>query len=553
MTRSALLAVLLLGCEGTDDAPSGDGGAIDAVTDDRPLSAGDVLTPPADGGRAGVVDGPIGVGDAQTSERVLAALEAPAEVGDCEVLVLDASLSTGRSLSYAWTVDAPDDAPAGLGELVASAVGPVLVLPPQVLPPGVRLGFAVTARDPDGRSDTVHVDVDRKPLAPPVVGLEGPDHVETHRGDPLDLAGSARAVDCDGTPRLLILSWSSDPPVGIDATTPELHLPPGTLEVDETYALTLTAWPAGAPESRGLASVEVAVVRSALQAHIAGGDRAHPVDRPLELDARGSRDPDSAEATLLPAAGYQFVWGCEREDEQPCGVDFPEEPVVAAEAGALRLGVHHITLQVSDGARVAEAMARLELVAAPCRAAGPPVVAIAPPPGLKADPGQDLWLQAAVVTLSDEPASLTWSETNGRLDLEDGAVALEGRHGASLGIAAAALVPGTIYRLRLDARDCGGVGSDEQRVPVNAPPALGGCSAEPDGGDEVVVRCEAWSDDDLPLSYSLGYSSRGLRFPLVPPGPDPVLRFSRPPGVQAVVVTIRDALELGVDVEVPLP
>ena len=524
-------------------APPGDGALVD-----------DARVPGNDGAREDAGDDR---GDGGPAEPVIATLEAPAEVGDCDVLVLDGSLSTGRRLRFAWTVDAPEAPGEALRALAAAEVGPVLVVPPGLLQPATTYGFAVSATDREGRSDTVRVEVTRKPLAPPAVSIGDGEPRTTTRGRPLVLEGEGRAPACDGRPRPLGFAWAAEPvlPDTAEAHGPRLELPPGVLEVGQDYVFTLSSWLLEAPETEAEASVEVAVLPGALQPVIAGGDREHPVDRDLTLDASGSLDPDSPPGEILDAAdGYGFEWRCAR-DEGACALDLASEAIVVVPGRALELGGYVFTLVLGHGERSAEADARVKVVEAPCRIERPPVVAIARPAAPRVHPDRDLRLHAAVAPRGEMPPDLLWRETTGQLDLADRAVAPAGPGAPALLVSAAALEPGAALRFRLEATDCAGVGADELPVTVNAAPRGGMCRAlppEPEGRPERVVRCEGWMDEDAPLSFAFWFERDGLRLPLAPPGATAELTFRPPEGVERIHVSVGDALGLAVEVPVPL-
>ena len=558
MTRFPLLLLLALaGCDGDGADLAGDGGPDAEREDARRVGPGDDAAT-ADAGRlfdGALLDGGVADGDLGPPEPVIATLEAPAQVGVCEVLVLDASLSTGRRLRFAWTVEAPEHSEA-LVARVADEVGPVLVIVPELLLPGATYVFSVTVSDRAQRADTVRVEVGHAPLAPPEVAIDEGERVETARGRPLVLHGGARAIDCDGRQREVGFAWSTEPPLPdvAEVRGPVLDLAPGVLEVGVTYSVTLTAWLADAPDTLGTATIEVAALPGALQPVIAGGDREHPIDRDLQLDASGSRDPDAPiDEPLRAVDGYEFEWGCTR-DEGACDLDLAAEPVLSVPAHALQLGGYVFTLTLAQAERSAEVDARVKVVEAPCRVAGPPVVAVARPPEPRVDPRRDLRLHAAVAPRGEGEPQLEWRETTGQLDLADPAVAPAGNDAPVLLVSSGALPPGAALRFRLDATDCAGVGADEVAISVNAPPANGVCRARPDREDDdlVAITCEGWADVDVPLSYTFAAVIDGRRTPLGPPSPEPVMRFEPREDVDEVVVTIRDALGLSVEIRVPL-
>ena len=422
-----------------------------------------------------------------------------------------------------------------------------------MLRPETTYGFAVTASDREGHSDTVRVEVSRAALPAPAVHLLEGDHIETSRGRPLTLHGEARAVSCTGEPRAVAFGWAADPvlPEAAEIQGAVLDLPPGVLEPGESYVVTFSAWLVEAPDSVGHASIEVEVLPGALQPAIAGGDREHPIDRDLRLDASASRDPDApGDEPLRAADGYGFEWRCE-QDEGACDLQLAGEPMLTIPARALTLGGHVFTLRLSHGDRVAEAQADVKIVEALCHVPAPPVVAIAPPAEARVDPRRELRLRAAIAPRGEEAPTLSWREATGQLDLGSREVAPAGDTAPTLLVVPGALEPGASLRFRLEASDCAGVGADELAVDVNAPPRGGGCAAEAAGG-LTAIRCEGFVDDDGPLSYAFAFEREGLRIPLAPAGPSPELVVAIPPGVGRVFVTIRDGLGLPVEVVVRL-
>ncbi len=548
-----LLLLGLLACDDGASAPAADAAPGDSGPfEDVPLLPPDALERDARPVDAALDAADARVPDGAAREPVVAVLEAPATVAPCDVLVLDASLSTGRRLSFAWS--AGDDAPPTLTQRLADAVGPVVVLPPDAVPAGRRYSFRVTVRDPAGRSDAVRVEVEKRPVTPPVVSIDGPEAFELRRSEALRLFGNARAAACDGSARLLGLEWLVDPALEVEAEGAVLELPPLTLAAAARYTFTLAAWPVEAPAQRAEATVEVDVVRGPLLAAIAGGDRLHPVGQPLVLDGSPSRDSDEPDAPLTEEEGYTFAWSCSRED-LACGFELPDVRSVTIPGEALELGRYEFALRVSDGQREGRADARVVIAEGPCVTPAPPVVAIAGPGG-KADPRRDLSLEGAVAPRGEEDPALEWIELSGLLDLDDPRIAPGGRRAPRLRVAAAALEPGAALQFRLEARDCAGVGAAERAVDVNAPPRWGNCAV--DGAaevaeGEVAVACRGWADEDHPLAYqAFAVPDEGPALPLTPAQEEPALRFLRP-AEDLITVRVTDALGLWSEVEVLLP
>ena len=91
-----------------------------------------------------------------------------------------------------------------------------------------------------------------------------------------------------------------------------------------------------------------------------------------------------------------------------------------------------------------------------------------------------------------------------------------GLQSPSLVIEAEYLLPGEIYRLQLNAWRLGGYpgGYVIEQIIINIAPASGWCSVPLEEGFALEtpfhVKCEGWTDPDVPLTYLIGKSMRSL-------------------------------------------
>jgi hypothetical protein len=227
-----------------------------------------------------------------------------------------------------------------------------------------------------------------------------------------------------------------------------------------------------------------------------------------------------AGAAHPPLPGYA---GCQSADGSAAAVDGAASPGIRVQLLGTTAGANYtLSLTITKGDRAATASVWLLVVAK----SSPPVISIDRLTSEKVNPAQKLTLRASVA--SAFPASLVteWSVASPP-DLA-GLLSRDGVAGTplssqSLVVNAGALPPRATLVFRLSARDGGGSSVAEVTVPVSGAPtglagdsSKGAVSVSPPGGGKGLstpfsLRCDGWTDTDLPLLYAFAYS--------VPTGP----------------------------------
>ena len=126
--------------------------------------------------------------------------------------------------------------------------------------------------------------------------------------------------------------------------------------------------------------------------------------------------------------------------------------------------------------------------------------------------------------------------------------------GVFLTVVSSKLSPGENYRLYVSVRKNGGkAGNATIDLETNKPPVTGQCSVDPVTGDamktQFKIKCQGWSDPDLPLPYKFMYKKDG-DVTSISSGPLPSARSVLPVGDPAndnklyLLVRVTDSLGL---------
>lgn len=259
-------------------------------------------------------------------------------------------------------------------------------------------------------------------------------------------------------------------------------------------------------------------------------------DGQVTIDASRSFDPDGEEGALSfswscappagPLVGAAFppvpeYSGCLSADGTPARIEGATTPAVAAELLGTPAGANYsLTVTVAKGDRAISSSVWLVVVAK----SSPPVISVEGLTAAKVNPTAKLTLRASVASAFPGSLVTAWSVASPP-DLAN-FLARPGVAGTplsspSLVINAGSLPPRSTLVLRLSASDAGGRSEAEIAVPVSgtptgpsgAPGTKGAITASPPSGlgltTPFTLRCNGWTDTDLPLTFAFGYTIGG--------------------------------------------
>ena len=466
-------------------------------------------------------------------------LQAPAFVGPCQALHLDAShgLVTTRFFELFWnatrTPGPADPDPALIGTLQAAAGADAVTLPAAALSDGAYV-FQVEVVDYFGRARAAARPVTRGGQTPPSLTLTQAAALTIYTREPLVLGATARATTyCEGPVPPVWYRWESPSHPGLLAEVPTdaavLQLAPYALPPGNSYIIIVRA----IDGTHGLStteSVTVTVRRSPLHVHLAGGLTEDLLaGAELLLDTSGSYDPDAAQSG---SGALGFGWAvCGAGDAadapalaacDPMPLQLPDgtPQEVPAYAGLEGAGTAMLTasgaatagwpggwtnfvVQVTSEGRAAEAQKWVRLGAAPSPLL---TVVIAGATGATKTPilhnaFEPLVLRALVATAraAVQYAWRVWDAGGTAVALDDAAVAPFGAAGKTLVInTTRLLLPQYVVRVQAATED--GTAEAWMQVGLNFPPVEGWLTATLDAGTgNVTLQAKGWRDPDPAL------------------------------------------------------
>jgi hypothetical protein len=466
-----------------------------------------------------------------------AILKAPASVGPCDSVVLDASSSygsAGRQLQYFFGL-----APGSKNDkdvrnfLLSKVVNPytleTIEIPKHLLMVGEEYTIVVKVFNFLDSSDTDTVTIKKVAESGPAVFIEGPNTAEVRSSQSLKLRGSAKLSACNVGAEDIDWLWSviSNVPSSKLLTlneqtrdTRSLFVPANALVPGYSYFFTLTGRMRENSTNFGSATVNVDCIFAPLVARIKGGDQAVSMNSDFTLSASDSLDLDGDQAV----GNFNYKWSCQNDAGNVCFVDV--DGLLLRDAGKLELargtlvpGVYYFGITVSKEPGPRTASTSVTLFVMPT--AQMPV-SVLPLPQPKVNANERLVLQGSFENGcgSSEPL-LEWSQRSGDDVLLYPLTISTPVNIRGLAFKPNVLVPGATYRFRLTTRcptsSVGPIsapmGFGEIAVKMNVAPSSGQLMVTPTIGtakDTFTLKMVNWVDDpeDLPFKYEFRYATQ---------------------------------------------
>eukprot|EP01135_Chromosphaera_perkinsii_P002202 Nk52_evm10s219 gene=Nk52_evmTU10s219 len=323
---------------------------------------------------------------------------------------------------------------------------------------------------------------------------------------------------------LLKYQWTVTPSIPLDpkfVNRKRLRVPRELIDPDIEYIFTVTATMTADATLTNSASASVRLRPRRLRVVIQGGhSRTIPFWKPYTLDASESYDPDG-----VTSQEEVFTWSCKTKSGEKCydrgtllEKVWPSTKKVTIPANglyAVKSNVFLITCTFKKGSRTRSKTVRLKITNS-----DPPQVAIKTPRDEVVFGVNDkVTLQGKILDRGSLKGKLNylWTETTGRLDLTDTAIAkshekhnLHLNHDGKGNKAASIFSPGTSYTFELVVYDSAKVqnGTAEYTVSINGPPTSGTFTASPssiEAGQVVTLNALNWEDPDGQAGEALEY------------------------------------------------
>eukprot|EP00854_Cymbomonas_tetramitiformis_P013394 gene13395-15822_t len=312
-----------------------------------------------------------------------------------------------------------------------------------------------------------------------------------------------------------------------------LRIPKNTLNSGQSYTIQMAAYLLGNMQVESQNQIEFYVQPMTLQAKLTGGDTRVSEGALVVLDAAGSYDPNSNNATL------RYAWSCHRpaSPSEPCrlvdGTIFPSRLTNAS----LELHLQgHVgpdgltvifTVTVTSGVLSATAATTVVVVTTTAiPEVDAAVYSISDPTPVKQTAQENLALVGTVASAAPETLRLKWSvrlQEAASVDADGGSdaaakdavnlssVALTPLTGTNLVVAGGALQAGATYIFRLDVDDAHGSTYKDVTVHMNEPPSGGRLVVHPHEGRALntsfTMEALEWYDEDFPLWYEIKYQA----------------------------------------------
>lgn len=307
-------------------------------------------------------EGCVTVGGPLSPPTPVATFSAPAILGSCDNLVLDASLSSGgagRSMTYVWDVQALNTRAQNNLATIRSYTNTatqnnaaVITIPRGQVRANAEFQFTLTLSNflnPTAVTRTKRV---RKVSLPiPYIAIEGSDSRLNFRSQLLLLRGIGYSPTCsegDISPamsfgwsvinttthddyevhdqyEILPLDLQAPEVVALRSGTPKvLRVPPHMTRVGHLYHIRFEGWMVDDPTIRSSADVEVFIPPDVVKAQIQGGDRVVGAEVPLVLDAFAT----TVDRDRIDYVPFRFSWSCVAPEQPFFNVTTEEEEIL---------------------------------------------------------------------------------------------------------------------------------------------------------------------------------------------------------------------------------
>ena len=463
----------------------------------------------------------------------IVAISAPASIGSCDSLVIDASGSSGNCGRPWSNFSVAVSSSTGNTSLVQNFFSyfyrpnPPTPIPARYLEKGVTYNFLVSMCNFLGSCGQSSARVLVLTSIVPSVSILGPFLRSFSRSSPLSLTSNAYVMSCDGAQSSagIRYSWSvlvnniEDFSISSRSKDPSKFLVPSySLRTLVLYTIKLSVSQVGNPKTSST-SAQVYIIQSNIVAAISGGliRSMHP-QQTLTIDGSSSYDEDIPGLTGSDA-GLIFSWSCNEISPQflnTCGVTVVGGLYTSSYFSLLAdstsvNSVSQIVLTVYDADKKRSAQSTLSLTVVDDST---PQVALTSDSASSLNPSKALLLTANVQIPSSATGSATWSVDDTSVDINKitalpVSVSVSKTTILSQLILANTLPIGATLSFTLNiVLQSGKTSSASVAVSTNAPPQPGLFRCSPSQGIEVQTGYQfsalQWLDSSLPISYQFG-------------------------------------------------
>jgi hypothetical protein len=463
-----------------------------------------------------------------------AVLLAPSQVGPCDGITLDGSLSSSldrRSLSYQWSIIDGYKLNA-INAYLSNQTNPVVYLDSSLLSPGFTYKFALVVQSAFGLNSVESLVQVTKSNAPsPIVQIRGPSVQTAFISGFMKLEAivSIAPAECFYSDRTLLFSWRqlSGPLVSPQGMNQRVlsFLPFAFVRFSQVqyYTFEVTVRPAANVNIFTTATVTIQALPRPLVAQIADGSRTISRDYNITLNASSSYDPDRTVGDI-----ETFVWTCYDAAGSYCkfanGFTLPNSSIAIIPPYTLAEGVFSFSLNYIKGGRLATA--RTSITVAPGL---PPIINIKTFLPSKINRNEKVSVLTQVTLISGDPLAklrYQWRITNSNgndiskmlrnmgTDLNQQNLIIQPNL-LEIGEEYVFTLIASVLVGKRSGSDVSGSASTGLTV-VNEPPRPGSCAVSPSSGIAAETKfesvCVQWTDEDLPLTYTFGYLDAQNRF-----------------------------------------
>ena len=472
------------------------------------------------------VDGTSRAGRPNNPVKSVAVLKAPAIVGPCDNVILDASFSygsAGRQMQYEFGLvpgTSNDNVVRNFisKESVAPYSSSQLAIPRELLLRGNAYIFVVSVTNFLDVSSLDSTSVFALDASVPLITIEGPKVIFVQSSQSTLLRGNAQISACSSEVNsFIIFSWrlrdvsptnSIKNNFVLDSKTENtraLLINPGSLFPGYNYTFELIGNMSNNHSLTASASVTVVCNFGSLLALIDGGNRAISIFDDITLDASSSVDFDGSQSSYE----WQYQWACSTALGGTCFVDY-EGIITSASAvlfipsGRVVVGTYifSVTVLKEPGPRTSTAYCTIYVLPS-----NQSHVTIDNIPKLKINSDERLVLTGRV----ESGCKISWIQTEGDFMLQYPGLLSTPINLTSIAFLPYSLYPGSSYTFRLMSICNDQPGFAEISLSTNTPPSSGTFLVSPTFGrssiDLFSLSMSGWVDEaeDLPFKYEFRY------------------------------------------------
>eukprot|EP00960_Hanusia_phi_P058918 764017-Hanusia_phi.AAC.1 len=495
-------------------------------------------------------------------------LYGPEKIDSCSQLVISTSTSSARLLTYQWSCLNDNSLNSILSGYPSTQSSLTFNAGSTSMQVGVSYLIAVTVVNFMGvASSPATIRVMRTQAPIPQISFTPSSPLTVQPNQDILVTVSAEFSTCSLAQQNIIFSWTTARNELTKYTSQAssiLWIPWSALNSAQTYTFTLTVTQQNSVASTNY-TYQVVTAALPLIATISGGSKTSvPGSSMFVLDASGSRDPNLQAGAVQT---LQFIWKCTYLTSGAASACAGEDGQAITFPSASKLSVN---TSLIGGSTFSPYQFTVDVIKPGFKSASASVtVDVTPPhsPVAQVFPYGDVQMSGSAISIGstdrlaltgtcDIPASSpSWTLTpSPNAEPSDLSLFPLGWSGLVFVVQGSALAVGVEYNVTLTCSLGALAGEAMMTVKVNAPPSGGSCSVCLQSQcstfvkkgrpliDTFVVSCSGWTDVNVPLSYSFGFSipSSGKTF-WFPPSMISSIRMGLPEGSIPVTVIITDS------------